>query len=168
MRPGRDRRGQQSLPLALEAVDQAVEVIRTEGPGGLIAKGDREMASEAEIRVELEMRDFLASRAPGIGFLGEERGRTGDSDLFWALDPVDGTANYVRGIPLCAVSLALIDRRQPAIAVIALQFLNVRYTAERSRGAYEGTRRLSVSHTASLYDAIVAIGDYAVGDDADK
>jgi myo-inositol-1(or 4)-monophosphatase len=156
------------MPLALDAVDQAVDVVHTTGPGALAAKGDRDMASEVDIRMEREMRQVLANRAPGIGFRSEERGRTGDGDPFWALDPVDGAANFVRGVPLCAVSLALVDHGQPRLAVTALPFLNARYAAERSNGAYEGTRRLRASQTTSLHDAIAAIGDYAVGNHAER
>jgi myo-inositol-1(or 4)-monophosphatase len=115
-----------------------VAVVATVGPffaGVRLGRFEMQLS-----RVELEMREYLASSAPGIGFLGKEQGRTGDSDLFWALDPVDGTANFVRGIPLCAVSLALVDRGQPSLAVVALPFLNARYTAERSRGAYASGR----------------------------
>jgi myo-inositol-1(or 4)-monophosphatase len=157
---------QSALSLAVEAVNRSAEVMRTSRPGVLTAKGDRDMASEVDLRIERETREFLTTAAPDIGFLGEENGRHGNSDLYWALDPVDGTANFVRGIPLCAVSLALIDRGRPVVGVIRLPFLGQLYTAERDQGAYEGNRRLHVSGTAGLRDAIVSVGDYAVGDGA--
>lgn len=157
---------QSVLSLAVEAVNRSAEVVRTSRPGALTAKGDRDMASEVDLRVERETRQFLTTAVPSIGFLGEENGQQGNPDLYWALDPVDGTANFVRDIPLCAVSLALIDHGRPVIGVIRLPFLGQLYTAERDQGAYEGDRRLQASGTAELRDAIVSIGDYAVGDGA--
>ena len=124
------------------------------------------MASEVDFRVERETREFLTAAAPHIGFFGEENGRQGNADLYWVLDPVDGTANFVRGLPLCAVSLALIDRGRPVVGVIRLPFLSPLYTAERGQGAYESSRQLRVSATTELRDAIVSIGDYAVGEGA--
>lgn len=158
---------QSLLSLAIEAVNRSAEIVRTSQPGALTAKGDRDMASEVDLRIERETRDFLATAAPDIGFLGEENGHNGNRDRYWALDPVDGTANYVRGIPLCAVSLALVDHDHPVVGAIRLPFLSQLYTAEHGQGAYEDGRRLQASATTELLDAIVAIGDYAVGDDAD-
>ena len=156
------------MPVALDAVERAADTIRTTAPGILTAKGDRDMASEVDYRVEREIRDLLTTAAPAIGFLGEENGATGNPDVFWALDPVDGTANFVHGIPLCAVSLALIEHGTPTLGVIALPFLGGTYHAEHGGGAHEGTRQLHVSTTTDLRDAIVAIGDYAVGEGADQ
>jgi myo-inositol-1(or 4)-monophosphatase len=157
---------QSLMSLAVEAVNRAAEVVRTSQPGRLTAKGDRDMASEVDYRVEREIGELLTAAAPDVGFLGEENGHAGNPDRYWALDPVDGTANYVRGLPLCAVSLALVDHGRPVVAAIRLPFLGQLYTAERGQGAFEDDRRLQASSTAELHDAIVAIGDYAVGEDA--
>src|SRR5262245_17258372 len=90
------------LPVAVEAVTIANELIRSRLPGPLTAKGDRDMASELDYAVERALRSHLRSRTPHIAMLGEEEGVTGDAeaDLLWALDPVDGTANLVHGMPL--------------------------------------------------------------------
>jgi myo-inositol-1(or 4)-monophosphatase len=154
------------LDLAVRAVDTAAETIRTSEPGTLTAKGDRDMASEVDFRVERETRALLAAATPDVGFLGEEDGQLGDPDRYWVLDPVDGTANFVGGIPLCAVSLALVEYGDSTVAAVRLPFLGQLYTAVRGRGAYEDERRLRVSGITDLHDAIVAIGDYAVGDQA--
>jgi len=152
------------VPLAIEAVDRAAEIVRMTMPSTITAKGDRDMVSDVDLRVERETRQFLSAAAPSVGFLGEEDGHVGDRRLFWALDPVDGTANFVRGIPLCAVSLALVERGRPVLGVIDLPFMGSRFTAEAGGGTYEGSRRLHVSETSQLSDAIVAMGDYAVGE----
>lgn len=157
---------QDLLPVAVEAIEHAHHLIRSRAPGLLTVKGDRDLASEVDYLIEREVRSFLHARTPGIGFLGEEEGATGSGDLHWALDPVDGTVNYVHGIPLCAVSLGLVSKGRPVIGVIDLPFLAARYTAVEGAGAYAGGRRIRTSTTQSLREAVVAIGDYAVGAEA--
>ncbi|MEU8804492.1 inositol monophosphatase family protein [Spirillospora sp. NPDC048819] len=157
------------LPVALRAAEIASELVRTRVPGLLTAKGDRDMASEVDYAVERAVRDHLKKRTPDIAILGEEEGITGDTtgELLWAIDPVDGTANFVRNIPLCGFSLGLIEKGRPVVGVIDLPFLGTRYHAAQHTGAYLGDRRIQASMTTDLKDAIVAIGDYAVGENAE-
>lgn len=157
------------LPVALQAAQIASDLVRTRVPGLLTAKGDRDMASEVDYAVERAVRDFLKERTPDIAILGEEEGITGDTtgELLWAIDPVDGTANFVRNIPLCGISIGLIQRGRPVVGVIDLPFLGDRYHAAQHTGAYLGDRRIQASMTTDLKDAIVAIGDYAVGEGAE-
>src|SRR5436190_5789939 len=153
------------LPVALEAADVARDLIKTMAPGLLTPKGDRDMASEVDYAVERKLREMLHERTPSIAFVGEEGGREGvdRSDLEWVLDPVDGTVNFVRAIPLCAVALALVRRNQPVLGVIDLPFLGERYSAVQGQGAYLHDRRLRVGGDRPLGEAVVAIGDFAVG-----
>lgn len=157
------------LPVALQAAEIASDLVRTRVPGLLTAKGDRDMASEVDYAVERAVRDYLKERTPDIPVLGEEEGITGDTtgELLWAIDPVDGTANFVRSIPLCGISIGLIQRSRPVVGVIDLPFLGTRYHAAQHTGAYLGDRRIQASMTTDLKDAIVAIGDYAVGEGAE-
>src|SRR5215472_12338500 len=105
-----------------------------------------------------------------MGFLGEEEGRSGDPDAgwVWTLDPIDGTSNFAHGIPLCATSLALLHDGNAVLAVIDAPFLGQRYHAVQGQGAFAGDRRLTVSATRQLRDAVVAVGDYATGPGADR
>jgi myo-inositol-1(or 4)-monophosphatase len=122
--------------------------------------------SEVDLAVERAVREFLSSRTPGLGFLGEEGGPSGDqsSALTWVFDPVDGTANFLHDMPLCAVSLGLVSSSgDPVLGVIDLPFLGARYTAVRGQGAYRDGRRIRVRKPTHLGEAIVAVGDYAVG-----
>lgn len=152
------------LPVAVEAVDRAAAMIRERRPGHVTLKGDRDPATEVDYAVERELRAFLLDRAPGVGFLGEEDGRFGESGsgFTWALDPVDGTVNFLDDVPLCAVSLGLVHRERPALGVIDLPFLGLRYSALAGRGAFRGDRRLRV-RGSRLGESVVALGDYAVG-----
>ncbi|RKS79572.1 myo-inositol-1(or 4)-monophosphatase [Actinomadura pelletieri DSM 43383] len=154
------------LPVALRAAQIASDLVRTRVPGLLTTKGDRDMASEVDYAVERAVRDYLKERTPDIAILGEEEGISGDTtgELLWAIDPIDGTANFVRNIPLCGISIGLIERGRPVVGVIDLPFLGTRYHAAQHTGAYLGDRRIQASMTTNLKDAIVAIGDYAVGE----
>ncbi|MGH2770390.1 MAG: inositol monophosphatase family protein [Actinomycetota bacterium] len=156
------------LPIALEAIGIANEIIRTHRPGTLTEKGERDIASEVDFAVERRLREFFAQRTPSIGFLGEEEGPTPGASraMAWTLDPVDGTVNFVHGIPLCAVALALIDHDQPVFGVIDLPFLGARYWAAQGQGAFLNDRRLQLAGAPQLCDAIVALGDFAVGPEA--
>src|SRR5215216_7780494 len=144
------------LGIARRAVAEAAEVIRTHAPGRLTEKGDRDPASEVDVAVERFVRDFLHNKAPEVGFLGEEEG--GDSsghELLWLLDPIDGTVNFLHGFPLCAVSLSLCAADAVVAAVINLPFLGSQYTALMGQGAYADGKRLHVSRTSTLPDALV-------------
>ncbi|QLQ39498.1 inositol monophosphatase family protein [Micromonospora robiginosa] len=155
------------LPIATEAVRRATDAMRHGSPGSLTFKGDRDVASELDFAIEHDARVFLATETPEIGFLGEEYGMSGPTELQWILDPIDGTANFVRALPLCGVSLALAYKRHPVLGIIHLPFLHSLYAAVEGGGAYANGKHLKVSSTNAIRDAIVAIGDYATEPDAD-
>jgi myo-inositol-1(or 4)-monophosphatase len=157
------------LAIARRAAAEAAEVIRTNAPGRLTEKGDRDPASEVDLAVERFVRDFLHNKTPEIGFLGEEEG--GDStghELLWLLDPIDGTVNFLHGFPLCAVSLSLCDASTVVAAVIELPFIGSQYTALIGQGAYADGKRVHVSKTSALADALISIDQYAFGEDAER
>lgn len=139
-------------------------------PQTISFKGHRDMVTEVDLAVEHAVRDFLAKETPDIGFLGEEEGpviREG-SGLMWALDPIDGTANFMHGIPLCGISLGLVEGDRSILGVIDLLFLDMLYAAVDGDGATCNGHRIQASKTTDLDAAIVAIGDYAVGIDAEE
>ena len=104
-----------------------------------------------------------------MAFLGEEESPAGSTkDLTWALDPIDGTANLVHGLPLYAVSLALVQTICPLLGIIDVPMLGQRYWAARNQGAWLDGERIHVSRRDRLADAMVTLGDYAVGDEADR
>lgn len=153
-----------ALSVALRAVAVGADVVTSRAPGQVALKGDRDMASEVDFEVERTLRAFLCEETPKVGFLGEEDGGEGaDSEWIWTLDPVDGTANFIHGVPLCAVSLALVRRGTPVVGVVSLPMLGHTYSAAQGQGAYRNGRPIRASGTDQLTDAIVAIGDYAVG-----
>ena len=139
----------------MEAVSIASEMMRSLSPGVLTPKGDRDMVSEVDLAIERRLREHLHGKTPEIGFLGEEDGPVGNGEFVWALDPVDGTVNFVRGVPLCAVSLALLHRGRPVLGVIHLPFLGTRYHASDGGGAFAGDRRVRVGLGRPIEEAIV-------------
>lgn len=156
--------------IANEAIDIAHTIFTENQPGQLTQKTERDFASELDYTIEQTLREFLRKRAPSVGFLGEEEGAE-DVDpegTYWALDPVDGTANLVHGIPLCGVSLGLISNRQPVLGIIDLPHLSERYTARERQGAHLNGIRLQASACLQLSDAIISLGDFTVGPDAER
>lgn len=156
------------MAVAHEAVDLAADLVRTRQPGVITEKQERDMVSEVDVAVERVVREHLEKAAPEIGVLGEEEGLSGDSELVWALDPVDGTANFVHGLPLCGVSLGLIDQGRSVLGVIELPFLSTRYHAVLGEGAYRDNVAIRCRETSALSEAIVSLGDFAVGQNADR
>ncbi len=133
--------------------------------GGLIAKGDRDYASRVDFQIEDFVRGVLATTTQGIPFLGEERGGHLHAPLLWVLDPIDGTTNFIKGSPLCAISLALLGDGQPIFGIVDLPLLGERYVARAGAGAYLNGARLQLLDVRRLADAVVGITDFAVADD---
>ncbi len=155
--------------IAEQAVGLGYDIVKNTTPVEIRHKSDRDVVTDVDLTVQNEVRDFLKRMTPNVGFLGEEDATTaaldGDEDV-WTLDPVDGTSNFAHGLPLCAVSLALVRRGEPVVAAIVAPFLGLRYVAAKGHGAFGNGVQLQVSRTADLAESIVSIGDYAVGKQA--
>ncbi|PKW18091.1 inositol monophosphatase family protein [Saccharopolyspora spinosa] len=154
------------LTIANEAVNLGHQLLTTTPPGEIHAKGDRDLVTDLDIQVQHEVRAYLEHAALDIDFLGEEQGGGSldqAAERIWALDPIDGTSNFARSLPLCGVSLALVERGTPIIAVISAPFLGLRYNAVQGQGAFVNGQRIHASRTTELSKSIVSIGDYAVG-----
>lgn len=105
--------------VALQAMDLAETHVRTHRPGLLIPKGDRDMATDVDLAVERMIREFLAQATSAVGFQGEEEGGE-NTPTRWVLDPIDGTVNCARGVPLTGISLALVHEQDALLGVITL------------------------------------------------
>ena len=150
---------------AHDAVDLADGILRTNRDRSVAFKGDRDPVTETDLAIERAMRDSLHRATPKAGFLGEETGGSTDG-LAWVLDPIDGTANFTHGVPLTAVSLALLDHGEPVIGLIAVEAEGVRYAAVRGQGATRGGGPIRASACTELRSAMIAMGDYATGSEA--
>jgi myo-inositol-1(or 4)-monophosphatase len=123
-------------------------------------KGPANFVTAADHRAEDVIYKELEKARPGYGFLMEERGLIDGSDKThrWIVDPLDGTTNFLHGIPLFAVSIGLERDGQLTAGVIYNPATNELFTAERGKGAFLNDRRLRVSARRSLADAVIATG----------
>src|SRR4029077_20845738 len=123
-------------------------------------KGPANFVSLADKRAEEILYQDLAKARPGYGFIGEEGGmREGrDKSHSWIVDPLDGTTNFLHGIPQFAISIAL-SREGTVIAGVIYNPANEElYTAERGKGAYLNDQRLRVAGRRQLNECVIACG----------
>ncbi|QAY73676.1 histidinol phosphatase [Agromyces protaetiae] len=99
-------------------------------------KPDRTPVTEADLAVERALRDGLAEARPGDSVLGEEFGVEGDSDRQWIIDPIDGTSNFLRGVPVWGTLIALAVDGEPVVGVASSPALGRRWWASRGEGAW--------------------------------
>jgi histidinol-phosphatase len=157
------------LDTALEIADAADAVARRwfRRDVEVSTKPDRTYVTAADREVERLVRERLADRFPGHGLVGEEYGiEQGDAESRWYIDPIDGTANFVRGVPIFAVLLALEVGGEIQAGVVSAPALRERWWAARGLGAWvaggatddPGPRRLRVSRVGAIADAHILYG----------
>ncbi|EGD55278.1 histidinol-phosphatase [Gordonia neofelifaecis] len=153
------------LELALGLADRADEL--TAGRFGAIdlkvdSKPDLTPVSDADLACERLLRDRIAAARPGDAVLGEEFG--GDPVLSgrqWVIDPIDGTKNFVRGVPVWATLIALLEDGVPVVGVVSAPALNRRWWAADGLGAFAAVaggepRSISVSDVGDLASSSLA------------
>jgi histidinol-phosphatase len=116
-------------------------------------KPDLSPVSEADREVERVLRERVLRDLPDDAVLGEEYGVSGDSPRQWIIDPIDGTKNYVRGVPVWATLIALQVGGVGTVGVVSAPALGRRWWAARGEGAYADGRPIRVSKVADLGDA---------------
>ena len=123
-------------------------------------KGPGDYVSAADRRAEEIVYTELSKARPGYSFLMEERGEVAgdDGQHRWLVDPLDGTTNFLHGIPIFAVSIALERQGQLVAGVVYNPAMDELYTAERGGGAFMNDRRLRVAARRNLSDAVVSTG----------
>ncbi|MEX2291653.1 MAG: inositol monophosphatase family protein [Mycobacteriales bacterium] len=122
------------------------------------SKPDLTPVSDADVAVEQVLRARLAASRPGDAVLGEEDGETGTGPRRWVVDPIDGTKNFVRGVPVWASLIALQEDGVVTAGVVSAPALGRRWWAARGLGAFAGgslaqARPLRVSAVSALADA---------------
>lgn len=123
-------------------------------------KGPANFVSAADKRAEEIVCGELAKARPGYGFLCEESGRRDGSDRThtWIVDPLDGTTNFLHGIPQFAISIALAREGTILAGIVYNPATDELFVAERGKGAFLNDERLRVAARQRLADAIVACG----------
>jgi histidinol-phosphatase len=132
------------------------------------AKPDLTPVSDADTAVENALRATLARTRPRDGVLGEEFGATtaaaGPGNRQWVIDPIDGTKNFVRGVPIWATLIALMEGDEPVVGLVSAPALGRRWWAATGHGAYAGRHTaaatpISVSGVTRLADASFCYSD---------
>jgi histidinol-phosphatase len=156
------------LALALTLADTA-DVITLDRAGAadlrIEAKPDRTPVTDADLTVEDAIRVVLRAQRPRDAVVGEERGGpSAEAGRAWLLDPIDGTKNFLRGVPVWATLIALVENGTPTVGVISAPALRRRWWAATEAGAHtrdpDGTiRPITVSGVGDLADAYLSTTD---------
>jgi len=165
---------EQDLELALRMADLADSIalprfmaqdLRVE------TKPDSSPVTDADRSVELALKELLAEERPSDSMIGEEFGDSGSGARTWIIDPIDGTANFMRGVPVWGALIALAIDGKPVLSVVSAPALGRRWWAAPTLGAHtrdvDGTtRRLEVSAIAELKDSSISYNNMQLWDRA--
>jgi histidinol-phosphatase len=147
------------LAFALELADEAdkISLSRFRAHDLVVeTKPDLSPVTEADRAVEQAIRARLGAERPGHGVVGEEFGSTGGSGARWIIDPIDGTKNYVRGMPVWGTLIALEVDAELTVAVVSAPAIGRRWWAAKGEGAFADGRCLGVSKVARIEDAFLS------------
>ncbi|ORA11572.1 inositol monophosphatase family protein [Mycobacterium arosiense] len=162
---------QELFEIAWQATQIGAATLKKSQPGSVQHKGDRDTVTDVDLTIQRDIAAYLAQITPDIALLAEESKQQPDiesSEWLWVLDPIDGTSNFAHGLPLCAVSLALLHAGRTVVAITHAPLIGRTYHAVEGKGAFANGQRITASATDSLSAAIVSLGDYAVGHDAGR
>ncbi|MBT2363863.1 inositol monophosphatase [Streptomyces sp. ISL-10] len=151
------------LTLALEAARRAGTLLRDGRPDDLAVARTKsspiDVVTEMDIAAEKLITGYLTEHRPDDGFLGEEgASSTGTSGVRWVIDPLDGTVNYLYGLPTWAVSIAAELDGETVVGVVAAPMRGETFRAVLGDGAYLGERRLRCRPAPPLDQALVSTG----------
>ena len=164
------------LDLALKMADRADEIAlkRFRALDLFVeSKPDRSPVTDADRAVETELRSLVAEYRPEDTFIGEEFENTGSGNRNWIVDPIDGTANYLRGVPIWASLIALRVDGVITTSVVSAPALGRRWWAQRGNGAFTmdvngSVRALQVSRISQLEDSSISYNNLQLWDQAGK
>ncbi|MCK5043278.1 MAG: inositol-phosphate phosphatase [Candidatus Aenigmarchaeota archaeon] len=150
------------LKTGLEAAKKAEDIIMQHYDSGKLdteLKDDMSPVTIADKEAEKIIIETIRSRFPEHSILGEESGRDrNDSEYLWVIDPIDGTKNYMRKIPIFAIEIALMKDGEVIMGVSNAPVLKELLYAEKGKGAYLNGRKITVSGTKELDKAYLCFG----------
>lgn len=137
----------------------------------ITTKPDNTPVTDADKAVERAIIDAIAAQYPTDGVVGEEFGTSGSKDRYWIIDPIDGTKNFLRGVPTWATLIALVDNEKVVVSIVSSPALYRRWYATEGGGAFvlEGVnadasnskaRQIAVSKVSAISDASIAYSDF--------
>ncbi len=139
--------------LAVDVVAQ-MRAIQTELT--IEKKGHGDWFSEMDLQLERFMRQQILAAFPTHGFLGEEDGGSHGSEWLWIVDPIDGSMNFLRGLPHYSVSISLVHKGEPFVACVADPVRQEFFTAAQGLGAHLNDQPIQASGVHQLSEAVVA------------
>lgn len=159
------------IQAVLQIVSEAGDIVRQhwDKPRHVNHKGRIDLVTETDVAVENFLKERLKDVAPGVAFLAEESANMArppyiDTDC-WIIDPVDGTTNFVHGIPAVGISVALWRAPRDGattgsveLGVVNMPLLHECFHAVRGQGAWSGDQRLHVSSATAMQEAVVGTG----------
>ncbi|MCB2224005.1 MAG: histidinol-phosphatase [Actinobacteria bacterium] len=155
------------LRLALELADladaAALPLFRSSGLQ-VDTKPDATPVTEADRGAERAIRDRIAAERPGHGVVGEEYGTEGGDEVRWILDPIDGTMNFVRGIPVWGSLIALEAGGEIQVGVVSAPAIGHRWWAARGLGAFRNAEPIRVSAVSAVADAMLSYNSLATAE----
>jgi myo-inositol-1(or 4)-monophosphatase len=155
-----DQRFHYASALIQEAGEMALHYFRHLDALSVHTKGPQDMASEADLNIELLIRDRLKQRFPGDAFLGEETGRTefAPDQGIWVVDPIDGTQPFISGLSSWCVSIAFMQNGTLEIGLVVSPARAESFAGRRGARATLNGRPIYVSKSTRLTDGIVGVG----------
>lgn len=120
------------------------EIMQAYGQVSHSVKGNDTVVTEIDLKVEKHLTEALKKEFPDIGFHGEEHGRQGSQDVYWLIDPIDGTESYVRGLPGVTTIVALVEHGEVTQTYIYDPVTDIMYSAYKGMGAYENDKKIAL------------------------
>lgn len=161
---------EEDLALALKIADAADAITQSRYQSQdlvISTKPDNTPVTDADKATEEAIRAILMRERPNDGLLGEEFGESENlGSRYWVIDPIDGTKNFMRGVPTWSTLIALIENGEVVVGVVSAPAVVRRWHASKGNGAYVSfnggfPRQISVSKVAKLKDASVTYSDFA-------
>jgi histidinol-phosphatase len=164
------------LALALSLADAADTITQARFTASDLVverKPDLTPVTDADRAVERALVELLEAERPDDAVLGEEFGTHGVAERRWVIDPIDGTKNFVRGVPVWATLIGLLDGPDAVLGVVSAPALNRRWWAARGQGAWttvgaDAARRLAVSQVRDAADASLSYASLSGWADIDR
>ncbi len=155
---------QKYLNVALKAAKEAGPLFKKHfGNAGKVSiknNDPRNLVTKIDLAIEKQIRKTILKNFPNAKIIGEEFGSSSleKDDVVWIIDPIDGTTNYIRGIPFSCISIGVWDEHGPLAGAVYNPVINQMYTALRNKGAYLNGKKIKPSDVSDLNSASGAIG----------
>lgn len=150
----------QYLAVAREAARAAAKVTTAYYKSDLQVsiKADRSPVTQADTEAEKAIITTIGEHFPDHAFFGEETGRTGQSEFVWLVDPIDGTKNFIDGIPLWGTLIALVHSGETVVGLSDMPIIEESVWAVKGQGAFRKGTRVKVSDRGTIKDAMISFG----------